>query len=102
MRFQEGSTSKTFKATGIQKDTDYDVTASFGGGEVALELNGQLIGQADFDFDWLDNSEYLQAGANGWASRTGEAGFRDVFDGTISDLSITDTSAALSDDFLLV
>jgi hypothetical protein len=102
VRFQEGREAQTFQVSGIQQDTDYDVTARFGGGEVALELNGQLIGAAEFDFDWLDNGEYLQAGANGWASQSGAAGFRDAFDGTISDLTITDTSAALSDTFLLV
>jgi hypothetical protein len=102
VRFQEGNASETFEVTGIEADTDYSVSASFGGGKVALRLNGELAGEADFEFDWLDNVEHLQVGANGWASKSGEAGFRDAFDGTISDLAITTGSAALSDEFLLV
>ncbi|WP_027243251.1 right-handed parallel beta-helix repeat-containing protein [Leisingera daeponensis] len=102
VRFQEGAASETFEVTGIEADTDYSVSASFGGGKVALRLNGELAGEADFEFDWLDNAEHLQVGANGWASKSGEAGFTDAFDGTISDFAIATGSAALSDDFLLV
>ncbi|UWQ48123.1 right-handed parallel beta-helix repeat-containing protein [Leisingera aquaemixtae] len=102
VRFQEGAASETFEVAGIEADTDYSVSASFGGGKVALRLNGELAGEADFEFDWLDNAEHLQVGANGWTSKSGEAGFTDAFDGTISDFAIATGSAALSDDFLLL
>ena len=53
-------------------------------------LDDELVGETSFETNWLNNDEFLQVGANGWASKSGEAGFRDVFDGTISDLIILD------------
>ncbi|MEM7238590.1 MAG: hypothetical protein AAF501_12315, partial [Pseudomonadota bacterium] len=64
---------------------------SFGDGEVSLWLDGKLADSAAFSTSWETNGEYLQFGANGWASKTGASGFTDVFDGTISDAVIADS-----------
>ncbi|WP_141117853.1 LamG domain-containing protein, partial [Leisingera sp. JC1] len=89
VRYQEGSASKTLKLDGIQANKVYDVRTSFGDGKVSLWVDDALVSSQSFDVNWLDNTEYLQIGANGWASQTGKAGFRDAFDGTISNVEIT-------------
>ncbi|MEL6830355.1 MAG: hypothetical protein AAFO63_09495 [Pseudomonadota bacterium] len=94
VRFQDDTLSKTFSVSDIKAGKDYDVSASFGDGNVAMWLNGSLVGQDTLDIDWTENEEYLQIGANGWASDSGEAGFRDTFKGTISELTITDGFAS--------
>ena len=88
VRFQDGASSKEFSVGNIKANVDYDLQASFGDGKVTAMLDGKVFGQANFDTSWASNSEYLQIGANGWASQTGQKGFKDVFDGTISDAII--------------
>jgi|GEM_PF-3574664 len=90
VRYQEGRQSETFTVDGIKANKDYTVTASFKDGGVALHVNGRLEQESNFDFSWKDNIEFLQIGANGWASRSGDAGYRDVLDGTIESVVITD------------
>ncbi|MCR8726854.1 LamG-like jellyroll fold domain-containing protein, partial [Frigidibacter sp. ROC022] len=90
VRFQDGASDKTFTIDGIKANVDYDLQISFDGGTVSAMLDGQVFGQAAFDTSWMDNHEYLQVGANGWASKSGESGFTHVFDGTISDVVIVE------------
>ncbi|MEM6374718.1 MAG: right-handed parallel beta-helix repeat-containing protein [Pseudomonadota bacterium] len=90
VRFQDGSTSETFDVSGIQAGRDYDFQISFGDGQVTAMLDGKVFGQAAFNMSWVTNAEYMQIGANGWASGTGEAGFKHVFDGTISDVVVVE------------
>jgi hypothetical protein len=88
VRFQDGGASKELSIAGIQVNVDYDFQFSFGNNEVTAMLNGDVFGRAAFDTSWETNEEFLQMGANGWASDSGEAGFTHVFDGTISDVII--------------
>lgn len=88
VRFQDGKADKVFTVKGIQANTDYELQASFGNGGVSVWLNEKLVGAAAFGTSWATNTEYLQIGANGWKSGTGQAGYTDVFDGTISDFVI--------------
>ncbi|MBY8978061.1 tandem-95 repeat protein [Rhodobacteraceae bacterium NNCM2] len=88
VRYQDGSTSETLTASGIKAGQDYEMVTSFGDGKVELWLDGNLVDSANFDTSWETNKEYLQIGANGWASKTGSSGYTDIFDGTISDAVI--------------
>ena len=94
VRFQDGANELIMTADNIRAHQTYDVEVAFGDGEVSAWLNGRLIGSADFDMNWTANSEYLQLGALGWSTETGKAGFKGLFDGTISDVEITTTSDA--------
>ncbi len=87
-RFQDGENSKVFTVKDIKANTDYDLQVSFGNGEVAVWLNDKIVGAEQFDASWVNNNEYLQIGANGWSSQTGQSGFVHVFDGTVSDFVI--------------
>ncbi|MEO1178153.1 MAG: LamG-like jellyroll fold domain-containing protein [Pseudomonadota bacterium] len=88
VRFQEQDADVVFTKSGIKAGETYDVEASFGDGVVSAQVNGQTIGEENLDYDWVDTEEYLQVGANGWASSSGSAGYMGAFDGTISDLVI--------------
>ncbi|WP_305849440.1 calcium-binding protein [Pseudoruegeria sp. HB172150] len=88
VRFQDATSSQQFEFAGIEAGKDYDLVMSFGNGQVSAALNGEVFGQAGFDASWLTNTEFLQIGANGFASDAGAAGFEAVFDGTISDVAI--------------
>ncbi len=90
VRLQDGTDSAALSLSGIKTGQDYDVQVSFGGGKALLHVNGELVGSADTDSSWVSNGEYLQIGANGWASVSGETGYTGVFDGTISDVVIFD------------
>jgi outer membrane biosynthesis protein TonB len=90
VRFQDGSASKEFKIAGIQANVDYDFQFSFGNNKVEAMLDGDVFGSGVFDTSWETNVEFLQIGANGWASGTGKAGFSNAFDGIISDVFIFD------------
>jgi pyruvate/2-oxoglutarate dehydrogenase complex dihydrolipoamide acyltransferase (E2) component len=92
VRFQKDADSHVFTVDGIKAGIDHQVQIAFGGGQVALWLDGAAKGSAAFDLDWTGNGEYLQVGANGWASASGASGFGDVFDGTISDVMIVSGS----------
>lgn len=89
IRFQDGDSSEVFTVNGIQSNVDYELEIGFGDGTVKAMLDGIVVGEADFDMTWENNAEYLQIGANGWASTSGGAGYNQVFDGTISDVVIT-------------
>ena len=88
VRFQDGSESEIAKVSGIQANTDYDLNISFGDNNVSIWLDDQKVHSSDFSTSWVTNVEYLQFGALGWSSRSGEAGFSSAFDGTISDIVI--------------
>ncbi len=90
VRFQDGSGDEIARIDGIKANTDYDLQLSFGEGNVSVWLDGQKMHSADFSTEWTTNVEYMQIGARGWASKSGEAGFSDVFDGTISDVYIAE------------
>lgn len=90
VRVQDGSSSEVFEVDGIKADVDYDLQVNLAGGQVTAMLNGEVFGQAAVDMSWETNTEFMQIGANGWASDAGESGFTHVFDGTISDVAIFD------------
>jgi hypothetical protein len=88
VRFQDENSDQSFRVPGIRADRDYAFEATFGNGEVAVRLDGALVGAADFDMDWRDNVQDMQIGANGWGSASGAPDFDHIFDGTISDVLI--------------
>ena len=90
VRFQSDSEDAIFEVSDIKAGKDYDVAASFGEGKVGLWLNDNLVGENALAMDWTANDEYLQIGANGWASAEGKAGFRDLLTGEIKDFKITE------------
>jgi len=90
VRFQDGTSDQTIKADGIKADTDYDLQVSFGNGTASAWLNGSSMGTVASDTTWVNNNEYLQVGANGWASASGSSSYKQVFDGTISDVAIVE------------
>lgn len=90
VRLQDGSSSEVFSVDGIEANVDYDLQISFGNGEAVAMLNGEVFGQAQINASWETNTEFMQIGANGWASDEGASGFTHVFDGTISDVAIFD------------
>jgi hypothetical protein len=107
IRFQNGDSDQVFTVEGISANQDYDLHIGFRDGSVSAWLDGELINSADFTMNWEQNIQHLQVGALGWASDSGEAGFRDVFKGTISDVLIIDgmltpeeLASAASGDFL--
>lgn len=90
VRFQDGAKDEIARIGGIKADTDYDLQVSFGDGNASVWLNGEQVHSADFSTSWTTNVEYLQFGARGWSSKSGEAGFSNVFDGTISDIIVVE------------
>ncbi|MFQ1701362.1 LamG domain-containing protein [Loktanella agnita] len=72
---------------GISAGTDYDIAVTTTGEKIQLSIDGTVVDGADLDWSWTGSAEYMQIGANGWASSSGGAGFVDVFSGQISDLS---------------
>ncbi len=90
VRFQNGSEDKVARIEGIRANTDYDLQISFGDGNVSVWLNDKKVYSTDFSMSWATNVEYLQFGARGWSSKSGEAGFSNVLDGTISDIVIAE------------
>lgn len=94
VRLQDDASSQVFEVGGIRANVEYDLQVSFGDGQVTAMLNGEVFGEAAFDSSWETNTEFLQIGANGWASKPGDDGFVQVFDGTISDVVITDGTSS--------
>ncbi len=90
VRFQDGDKDQVVRVNGIEANKDYDLQISFGDGNVSVWLNGEQVHSSDFSTDWSSNVEYLQFGARGWSSESGEAGFSNVFDGTMSDITIVE------------
>jgi hypothetical protein len=88
VRFQNGSGSEVLSVGGIEAGRDYVLHVTFGEGTVAALLDGEEVDRADFAGDLSGNTEVMQIGGLGWASRNGEAGFGDPFDGTISDVVV--------------
>ncbi|MFZ7094515.1 right-handed parallel beta-helix repeat-containing protein, partial [Primorskyibacter sp. 2E233] len=74
VRFQDGSSDQIFEVPGIKAGVEYDVQFDFDGSTVNVVLDGVNVGTADFGMTWETNTEYLQFGALGWGSKTGEAG----------------------------
>jgi parallel beta-helix repeat protein len=92
VRFQDESGSESFSMAGLNPNQDYEFQAAFGDGKVAVWVDGELLGSAQFNMDWRDNSQVMQVGANGWASPSGGSYFTHIFDGTISDIQISEGS----------
>ncbi len=90
VRFQDGSGDEIARIGGIKANTDYDLQISFGNGEVGVWLDGEQVHSADFEMSWESNVEHFQIGALGWASQSGQAGFRNAFDGEISDVVVVE------------
>ncbi|MEL6677483.1 MAG: G8 domain-containing protein [Pseudomonadota bacterium] len=98
VRFQDGSGSKVLTYDNVQANRDYDVDITFGDDGVALAINGEVVDSDNsFQMNWEQNDEYLQVGALGGRSETGESTFHASFDGTISDVSIAATDIGTSD-----
>ena len=52
---------------------EYEVAAIFGPDGVKLYVDGELVGSNSGHItSWVGNEEYLQIGALGWASQSGE------------------------------
>ena len=92
VRFQDGSLDEVVRVNGIEANTDYDLQINFGDDQIAVWLDGNQVHSESFSTNWSGNVEHLQIGANGWASNSGEAGFGDVFDGTVSNVVIVEGS----------
>lgn len=88
VRVQSATGEKVFTMPGIETGRTYDLQVSFGDGRTAVWLDGTLVGSADFEMSWDNNTEFLQIGANGWASAAGKPGFVGVFSGQIGQLVI--------------
>lgn len=88
VRFQDGETSRTVTVSDIKANTDYDLQVAFGEGSASVWLNNALVGSVSTNMSWAVSSQYLQIGANGWASGSGDSGFTSAFQGTISDVVI--------------
>lgn len=88
VRFQDGTTDKVLSLSGIAANVDYDLQVTFGDGQVQAWVNGTSIGTAASTMAWTTNVEYMQVGALGWSSASGQPGFSNVFDGTISDVRV--------------
>ncbi|MCA0847224.1 LamG-like jellyroll fold domain-containing protein [Salipiger thiooxidans] len=86
-RFQNDEGSKTL-STSVTEGVEHSVQMTFDGSVVTLAMDGEIVDQANFDANWENNGNFIQVGANGWASRQGTAGFADVFDGSITDVMI--------------
>ncbi|MEM6487072.1 MAG: tandem-95 repeat protein [Pseudomonadota bacterium] len=95
-RFQNGD-SVSLSVGGILPGVAYDVAATFGPEGSKLYLDGALVAQNPLVMDWsAPNVQFLQWGALGWASATGQPGFVAPFEGTLENKQIYDV--ALSDD----
>lgn len=90
IRFQDGETTERVQINGIQANTDYDVQVAVGEGGATVWLNGSIAGATSTNIDLSQNTEYLQVGGLGWASESGAEGFKNTFDGTISDLVLVE------------
>ncbi|RAH98792.1 hypothetical protein DLJ53_24465 [Acuticoccus sediminis] len=97
VRFQSDSSEHTFSVADIKAGQDYDVVAAYADGTASLEVNDSLVGSANIDASWMNNTEYLQIGGQGWASNPGSASFGQPFDGTISNAMITSGSGGEAD-----
>lgn len=90
LRFQDGSGDEIVRVPGIKANQDYDLQLTFGDNEIAVWLNGNQVHSADFSMTLASNVEHLQVGALGWGSTSGDAGYKHVFDGSISDVVIVE------------
>lgn len=96
VRFQNETGEVSLTANNIQANTDYDASVSFGADGIELSIDGQIADTSDFSATMEGNNELLQIGANGWASASGQAGFTQVFDGTIWDVGISEKVATVA------
>ena len=88
-RFQDGSSSTLLFDGPIVVGEKYEVAVTFGPDGVSLYVDGSLVDtNPELVMSWLTNQEYLQIGALGWGSQTGQGDFVDPFDGSIADFQI--------------
>ncbi|MEL7471656.1 MAG: LamG-like jellyroll fold domain-containing protein, partial [Pseudomonadota bacterium] len=90
VRVQNGIDSEILRFDGIQAGTFYDVAVTFGPGGATLWVDGNQVDSDSIVTNWSDNVEFIQWGARGWGSQTGEAGFDAVFEGVIANKQIYD------------
>ena len=101
-RFQDGENSIILKGGPIETGQEYDLWATFGADGAALYIDTILMDETDaVATDMSDNPEYLQLGALGWSSDTGDIARRDALDGTMSDVQVFD-EILIQDQLLLV
>jgi len=96
VRFQNDEMSKEKVVRGIEANRDYDLAVTFGEGRAAVYLDGELQGDTPFDMNWENNTQYMQIGATGWRSASGDDDFENVFQGTISDVRIVEGVQAIA------
>lgn len=87
-RFQDGANEVKLEFDGISAGTEYEVAATFGPGGAELWVNGNLVASDPLVMDWTTNVEFIQWGALGWGSDSGEAGFVFPFEGSITDKQV--------------
>ncbi len=93
VRFQNTEESLRFEVDGIRAGTDHSVEIAFGPDGVSASIDGQEIGSdANFDMTWESSPEHIQVGAFGGKTDSGSNRYHHIFEGEISDLSITSTS----------
>ncbi len=98
--FEDGDSQKKFEFRDIEANRDYDLDIRFSKTGVAVYLDDVLMGMDDdFIMSWESNVEDMQIGAFGRNSQSGSSDFKAVFDGTISDVSITTADEFVFSDF---
>ena len=102
VRFQDGVNSDTLEFENLSTNQDYEVSATFGASGVQLYVDDVLVDQnAGVTPDLSLNPEFVQLGALGWASDSGDDSFRDPFEGTLTDVRVYD-EVLTSDQLLLI
>ncbi|MEO1505529.1 MAG: Ig-like domain-containing protein, partial [Pseudomonadota bacterium] len=97
-RLQDGVNTTFLTFGGIAAGASYDVALVFAASGSELYVNGVLVDSDAITTSWAGSPEFLQFGSLGWASNSGQSGFRSSnnFRGTISDQKIF--SEALNSD----
>ena len=96
---QDGDSKTILSHGGIQAGQDYHVALSFGDGEARLAVDGAVVDSGQTDISWATSNEFMQIGALGWRSDSGDGDFSNVFHGSIADVAVYD--GAMNDNQLV-
>ena len=89
IRIQDASDSYTLNLDNLNAGQEYEVAVVITNDVAQLWVDGALIEETtSIDATWDTNTEYLNIGANGWASDPGSSAVKDGFDGAIADVEI--------------
>ena len=87
-RFQNQEGEVLLKFDDIVAEQEYHTAITFGGGWVQLAVDGNIVDTAEFEFTWETSPEFINFGALGWMSQSGDDSARSPFSGEIGDLAI--------------